>query len=89
MNNSNGCAVCGNNDSVEILNSFAGAVSFRYCKKCKEHEYEPYSFLVSMGIVYNELTDAAKTIIDKNLCYYQKTREDFNRDVREYIKVYQ
>lgn len=84
------CNVCGKeSDSNVYCSSSCGASTYCYCTDCLSKGLEPYSALVGMGLFWYELNNTYKQEIAlPTLNYFNKTIEQFNKDVEDNLKSY-
>ena len=78
------CEACGEKDECITCSSSFSGQTFALCRSCYANDIYPYDSLVSNvwsidGI--NNATDWFKTIVENNLTFYGKTKEELDSDV--------
>lgn len=82
------CDVCGK-EANNICSSACGAISFAYCDDCLAKGLEPYSAIVGMDLLYEDISEISKkSFVDASIKFACKTPEDLNRDVKELDDIY-
>lgn len=83
----NTCDVCGKTDeTVFVLCSSLGAMSFAYCKDCAQKGLEPYWAIVTTASILQYPTGCAEwflNLIDLTLENLHISKEQFMEDVLE------
>lgn len=84
------CAVCGKDSDTNVCcSSSCVPITYCYCTDCLSKGLEPYSALVGMGLSWYDLNATYKQKIAlPTLNYYNKTIEQFNKDVEDNLKSY-
>ena len=84
------CDVCGERESVDVVCSRAGPVSFAYCRECLDSGREPYSAIVASLVGMNPMgiADWYKPTIAATIKAEGKTVEQLFEDVREAEEEY-
>ena len=83
------CECCNEKEAAGVYASKCGPISHAYCISCLRDDIEPYNSLVGMVFSvdgYDNLYDSIQKMVDHNLKFYNKTREEFDREVNEMIK---
>lgn len=94
------CDCCGkSNIPVAVVASSVGAISFAYCKDCFDKRIEPYGALVAyiecalssdkIDNYENELSPFYVDLINRCLEFYNKSKEDFIKEVKEEVKEWE
>lgn len=83
------CDCCNSEENVEVRASRCGPISWSYCEKCRKNGIEPYHALVVYASCaverYEDIeNEYFKKIVDRNLKFYGKSVEGFNKDL-EYV----
>ncbi len=78
------CEACGEEDECITCSSSFSSQTFALCRSCYANDIYPYDALVSSvwsieGI--DNATDWFLTIVENNLTFYGKTREELDSDV--------
>lgn len=81
------CDCCGKIEEVVVLASGVGPISFAYCDRCAKEGYEPYGAILAtfatIADSYYDIGGNHKAFLDKNLKFYNKSVEDFDRELSE------
>ncbi len=84
------CDVCGRQVPVRVACSAYGPISFGYCEDCLSKNLEPYSAVVAYiacaGRFPDEINEAYQHDVRRMLPLWNKTEEEFIRDVDAAIK---
>ncbi len=84
------CDVCGKRAPVRVVCSAYGPVSFGYCEDCLSKHLEPYSavvgYIACAGRFPDEINETYRQNVRRMLPLWNKTEEEFIRDVDEAIK---
>lgn len=84
------CDVCGRKAPVCVACSAYGPISFGYCEDCLSKNLEPYSAVVAYiacaGRFPDEINEAYQHDVRRMLPLWNKTEEEFIRDVDAAIK---
>ena len=84
------CDVCGKQVPVRVACSAYGPISFSYCEDCLSKNLEPYSAVVTYiacaGRFPDEINEAYQHDVRRMLSLWDKTEEEFIRDVDAAIK---
>lgn len=81
------CSCCGKEKEVFVACSMLGAISFAYCADCLNAGVEPYDALVDYisfaGAYPEDIQPDWLDFIKLNLEFYNKTEEQFKKDLRK------
>jgi len=80
------CEVCNKNQSIACACVPGVPYSAAYCKECLEINVHPYHILIAGTICIGGLERAAFywiKMVENTLKFLNKTKEDFNKDVKK------
>ena len=86
------CDVCGKECEAFVAASAYGPISFAYCRECLANGREPYraivDYIACAGHFPDDINEAYRTDVYKQLELHGVSEEQFIKDVNEYIAEY-